>query len=225
MSQWLTRNPTLAKYQAGTHQTLFLHASLCVTRPGIEPPTTHSYGGCLSHTPIFHGHGTLTWKIYKWQSVERDKLFFDPIWLVPWFTHMIVCNLKDNFSFKGSQILSSNSKVKQCFLWDHSVNCDSSRRIYITNAYVAMARFLSLLHNKGRWIIRGKNHYKHEHAESWFCKRSLLRRHLREDWVCSVSKCFQSLTLQQSCDRLRPSRLAKLSFKLTNILFENGRAI
>ncbi len=54
--------------------------------------------------------------------MERDKLFFDPVWLVTWITHTMVGNLNDNFSYKESRILLSNSKVKQLFLWDHSVN-------------------------------------------------------------------------------------------------------
>ncbi len=58
------------------------------------------------------------WTVVRWSS----KLLFDPVWLVPLITHMMFGNLKDNFSFKESQILSFKSKVKQRFLWDHTVN-------------------------------------------------------------------------------------------------------
>ncbi len=76
----------------------------------------------IESCPSTSGPWTLIWKKYERSSVERDKLFFDPVWLVPWITHMMAGKLKDTFSCKESQILLSDSKVKQCFLWDRSVN-------------------------------------------------------------------------------------------------------
>ncbi len=70
---------------------------------------------CLSHALLSPGHETSSWKKNQWQSKERDKLFFDLVWLVPWITHMMVGNLKDNFSRKESHSLLSNNKVKTFF--------------------------------------------------------------------------------------------------------------
>ena len=30
--------------------------------------------------------------------MEREHLSFDPVWIVPWITHMMFVNLKDNFA-------------------------------------------------------------------------------------------------------------------------------
>ncbi len=40
--------------------------------------------------------------------MERDKLFFDPIWIVPPISNIMFVNLKDNFASKESCSLSHN---------------------------------------------------------------------------------------------------------------------
>ncbi len=99
--------------------------------------------------------------------MERDKLFFDPVWLLPWITHLMVGNFKDNFTCKESRILSSNSEVKQR-LWDRSVNYVSSQTTYVisTDMAVSSADFTVFFQNKGKSIKRGKNHLKSGHIES-----------------------------------------------------------
>ncbi len=44
----------------------------------------------------------------------------------------------------------------------------SSLTIYVTNTNMAvtLAQFLWFLQNEGKWIKRGKNHYKHGHVNS-----------------------------------------------------------
>ncbi len=70
---------------------------------------------CLSHAPPLPGHGTN---------------FLLPFCLCPCDN----CdNLKANFSCKETKILSSNSKVKPCFLWDRSVNYMSRLRQYTSS--------------------------------------------------------------------------------------------
>ncbi len=46
-----------------------------------------------------------------------------------------------------------------------------SHTTYVTSANMAvtLAQFLWFLQNKGKWIKRGKNHYRHEQTESHFC--------------------------------------------------------
>ncbi len=86
--------------------------------------------------------------------MERDKIFFDPVWLVPWITHVMVGNLKDYFSCKESWILSSNIKVKQRFLRPLSELHVSSRTIYVINTdmAVSLADFTAFFQDKGKSI-------------------------------------------------------------------------
>ncbi len=50
----------------------------------------------LSHTPSSGPHGTLFWKKCEQWSMERDKLFFDPIEIVTSLSNTMFVNLTDN---------------------------------------------------------------------------------------------------------------------------------
>ncbi len=42
--------------------------------------------------------------------MERDKLFFDPVWLVPGNTHTMFGDLKDNFHVKKAKFCHQTVK-------------------------------------------------------------------------------------------------------------------
>ncbi len=87
---------------------------------------------------------------------------------------------------------------------------------------VNVAQFVRFPRNLGKWIKRGKNHYKHGRVESCsqanrvsrFCKSKMF-----------LNTYFESLILKQLFDKLRLSCLAKLAFQLTNIIFKIGGTI
>ncbi len=68
-----------------------------------------------------------------------------------------------------------------------------SRTIYIIDANMAvtLAQCRLFFQTKGKWIKRGKNHYKLQLSKQrvhCFSKRSLLRRHSHYDRACRLSK-------------------------------------
>ncbi len=78
---------------------------------------------------------------------------------------MMVGNLKDNFSCK-SPILSSNSKVKQCFFVRPLSELHvSSWTIYVINTDMAVS-LAEFFQDEGKSIKRGENRYKSAHVES-----------------------------------------------------------
>ncbi len=80
-----------------------------------------------------------------------------------------VCCFKRQFNKSiKSQFVVKTVKQHLVFVKPLSELRLSSRTIYITNANMAvtLAQFLWFLQNEGKWIKRGKNHYKHEHIES-----------------------------------------------------------
>ncbi len=96
-----------------------------------------------------------------WTIVNGEGQFnFDPNWLVPWIIHMMVGNLKGNFSCKESWVLSSNSKVKGFFVRPLSELHVSSRIIYVINTdmAVSLADLTAFFQDEGKSIERGENH-------------------------------------------------------------------
>ncbi len=72
-------------------------------------------------------HSSTSWDLNSEKNMNCSQwrgtnYFLIPIWFLPWIAQVMVGNLKDHFSCKESQILSSSSKIKQRFMWDRSVN-------------------------------------------------------------------------------------------------------
>ena len=59
-------------------------------------------------------HGTYEIEKYEWVSMERKYLFSGPGLYMPWITHMLFVDLKDNFSCKEFDRLLCNCSDKGC---------------------------------------------------------------------------------------------------------------
>ena len=68
--------------------------------------------------------------------MAREELSFDPVWIVPWITHMMFVNLKDNFA----------SKKKK--------NGRNTRTTHVINTKLAvmLAHFTSFFQNEAKSI-------------------------------------------------------------------------
>ncbi len=80
---------------------------------------------------------------------------------------MMVGNLKDNFSCKGSRILSSNSKTT-FFVSTLSELHVLSQTIYVINTDMAasLADFTAFFQDEEESFKRGENDFKSAHVES-----------------------------------------------------------
>ncbi len=148
---------------------------------------------------------------------------------------MMVCNLKKMFSMSRMLNFVVKQKSKMLLVKLLSELQLLSCTIYVNNANMALtlAQLLLFQQNEGKWIKRGKYYYRWEYGELPLRKQRVGSvRDRCWDVTKAIIRCvivpkvhFQSLIRQQLCDKQQLFCLAKLSFKLTNMISEIGGTI
>ena len=100
MGVWIFTSSLLIGSQLNGHPAdvnVYYHVSVVCSMISKRPITIRNVSRfcCIespSHTPSGGPHGTSNHKEMEWRWMTRNKLFFDPVWIVPWTTHMMFVN-------------------------------------------------------------------------------------------------------------------------------------
>ena len=130
---------------------------------------------------------------FRKNMYSRDKYFFDPVWIVPWITHMMFVNLCKSKKFVVKHLVLCETAQCTTSLVSHNIRHTN------INMYLTCCVFSS-------------NSQYETHRERYNIT------FVAFGCVVFLITYFHTHILQQFYDKLRLSWLSKWSFKLTNTI-------